>query len=178
MGKKELKKEIKQLRKEMQNQELRMQLRMFSPMASMSSGSNKDSEAVKDDSYRQEAYAKVGEWVSEDLKAEVDKVQKNYSQLLEEDKKVLKRYEKKINEYSAEVRYLKREIKNMDKKITHLEDGNKLVKTILRHIGFCAGVAEPGASLKKVSKGFKNESRRKYKHGLSVKKSFTKSLKA
>lgn len=170
MKKKRLKKEIEQLREEVKNQDLRMRIHSPSPAASMPIHKNEDSEAVQVDQYRQEAYAKVGEWVSELLQAEVDKVQKDYGQLLGAEKKVLKRYERKISEYSSEVRFLKRELKHVKKKIELLENKNKITKSTLKSIGLYAGVAAPGASLKEVSKGFKHKNHKKYGNGLSFKK--------
>lgn len=170
MKKKTLKKEIKQLREEVKNQDLRMQLRFSSPTVSMPVRKNEDNEAVQEDQYRQEAYAKVEEWVSERFKAELEKIQEHYEQLLEAEKKVLKRYERKISGYSSESRFLKQEIKGINKKIILLEDKNKRTKAILKNIGFYAEVAAPGASLKEVSKGFKRKSRKKYEHSLPFKK--------
>ena len=87
MKKKTLKKEIKQLREEVKNQDLRMQLRFSSPTVSMPVRKNEDNEAVQEDQYRQEAYAKVEEWVSERFKAELEKIQEHYEQLLEAEKR-------------------------------------------------------------------------------------------
>lgn len=156
MKKRELKKQIKELNRKLQYQDLERALRHARPpMQSLLTNKDVASEAVAEDQYRQEAYAKVQEWVAEYLQTELQKVRNDYEQVLNVERKTSKRYERRISEYSSEIRFLKREIKNMGKKLTILEDTVNKMKTTFQWIGVYAGVAKPCASLKKITKAFK-----------------------
>lgn len=168
MNKKLLKKENQRLQEQLQEMKLVFNARL--PLMQKFPDNSECNEAVEDDRYRQEAYAKVKEWVLEYLQAELEKIREDYNQSLDAERKVLKRYERKIDAYASESRFLKKGIKYMEKRVIVLEGTIKKIKTILRRIGFCANVADLDASLKEVSKGFKRKCRKRNKYLVLSKK--------
>lgn len=170
MKKNELKKEMRLFREYLQNQDLRMQLQLSSPIGQKISDSNKDSEAIQEDRYRQEAYEIMKEWAADFLYGEANKFKEEYGSLLEKEKEVLTRYERKISEYSSQIRYQRKEIKRTDKEIKDLKDKNKIIKTILKRASFCIGLEVSDASLKEIARKLKKMGRKKYKYALKMKK--------
>lgn len=109
-------------------------------------------EAIKNDQYRQEAYAKVEEWV-------LPYLQKKVREICEENERLLKKYEKKIfqsqKELSAarlERQKVVAENRHIKRKLNEIERDVKELKKLTRLVFSSAGVCNSQASLKAIRK--------------------------
>lgn len=111
-----------------------------------------DSEAVKNDSYRMEAYEKVQEWVMEYLGKKVQKVTAEYQQIIKKTEKQLIRSQKELEKEKLAYQTLLYQNDELRREVEKQKADLKEVKSILRMVFSEVGICNSQDSLKKIRK--------------------------
>ena len=114
--------------------------------------SNEADEALKEDKYREEAYAKIREWVIPFLEENVRSMSEEFEKICKKEKVMLKKYEKELAKAKQERLQLHLENEYLKKKVEKHEREIKEIKKITRIFCSSAGVCNSQASLKSIRK--------------------------
>lgn len=114
--------------------------------------SDEADEALKEDKYREEAYAKIREWVIPFLEENVRSMSEEFEKIYKKDKVMLKKYEKELAKAKQERLQLHLENEYLKKKVDKHERELKEIKKIMRIFWSLEGVCNSQASLKSIRK--------------------------